>query len=249
MFSFFTIGQKLSKVVNKTGRMKYLSLFQSSLLFQPGKLAIDSRSSFTVCSKISIWAAAWQPTKQLCAPSEDSDQPGHPHSLIRVFAVCFMGSWGPNDCLCGQQRLIRLGRCPGWFESSLCAQVILLVLSCASSFSVAITETLVRGCFVQLVISLLSFLLFQKTREQEILIEEELKRSVSYGQPIYTPCKLCLWGGILFSRCLSVRLSVRPSVRPWRFGFSLISWKGNDGNSSNFADTLISIRCTFIIEN
>ena len=56
-------------------------------------------------------------------------------------------------------------------------------------------------------------------------------------------------GGILFSRCPSVRPSFRPSVRPWRFGFSLISWKGNDGNSSNFADTLISIRCTFIIEN
>ena len=44
-------------------------------------------------------------------------------------------------------------------------------------------------------------------------------------------------------------LSVHLSVRPWRFGFSLISWKGNDGNSSNFADTLISIRCMFIIEN
>ena len=47
-------------------------------------------------------------------------------------------------------------------------------------------------------------------------------------------------GGILFPH---------PSVRPWHFGFSLISWKGNDGNSSNFADTLISIRWTFIIEN
>ena len=27
-----------------------------------------------------------------CAPSEDSDQPGHPPSLIRVFAVRLMGS-------------------------------------------------------------------------------------------------------------------------------------------------------------
>ena len=27
-----------------------------------------------------------------CAPSEDSDQPGHPPSLIRVFAVRSMGS-------------------------------------------------------------------------------------------------------------------------------------------------------------
>ena len=28
--------------------------------------------------------------KVACAPSEDSDQPGHPPSLIRVFAVCSM---------------------------------------------------------------------------------------------------------------------------------------------------------------
>ena len=27
-----------------------------------------------------------------CAPSKHSDQPGHPHSLIRVFAVRLMGS-------------------------------------------------------------------------------------------------------------------------------------------------------------
>ena len=30
--------------------------------------------------------------KMTSAPSEDSDQPGHPPSLIRVFAVRLMGS-------------------------------------------------------------------------------------------------------------------------------------------------------------
>ena len=30
--------------------------------------------------------------KMTCAPSEDSDQPGHPPSLIRVFAVRSVGS-------------------------------------------------------------------------------------------------------------------------------------------------------------
>ena len=30
--------------------------------------------------------------KMTCAPSKDSDQPGHLHSLIRVFAVRSMGS-------------------------------------------------------------------------------------------------------------------------------------------------------------
>ena len=40
-----------------------------------------------------------------CAPSEDSDQPGHPPSLIRVFAVCSMGSLGPRLSSCGQWKL------------------------------------------------------------------------------------------------------------------------------------------------
>ena len=30
--------------------------------------------------------------KMARVPSKDSDQPGHPPSLIRVFAVCSMGS-------------------------------------------------------------------------------------------------------------------------------------------------------------
>ena len=38
------------------------------------------------------WAASWQNQQNVFAPSEDSDQPGHPSSLIRVFAVCLMGS-------------------------------------------------------------------------------------------------------------------------------------------------------------
>ena len=40
-----------------------------------------------------------------CAPSEDSAQPGHPPCLIRVFAVPFMRSSGPNDSSCGQRRV------------------------------------------------------------------------------------------------------------------------------------------------
>ena len=45
-----------------------------------------------------------KPTKRSVHPA-DSDQPGHPPSLIRVFTVRSMGSWGPNVSSCGQQRL------------------------------------------------------------------------------------------------------------------------------------------------
>ena len=43
--------------------------------------------------------------KMTCVPSKDSDQPGHPPSLIRVFAVHSIGSKGPNVSSCTQRRL------------------------------------------------------------------------------------------------------------------------------------------------
>ena len=57
-----------------------------------------------------------------CAPSADSDQPGHSPSLIRVFAVRMKKAWVLSYPLSAQRRLIRLVGCPGWSESSLCAQ-------------------------------------------------------------------------------------------------------------------------------
>ena len=41
---------------------------------------------------VKIWAASRQNQQNECAPSEDSDQPGHLPSLISVFAVRSMGS-------------------------------------------------------------------------------------------------------------------------------------------------------------
>ena len=40
-----------------------------------------------------MWAATWQNQQGECAPNEDSDQPGHPPSLIRVFAVRMKKAW------------------------------------------------------------------------------------------------------------------------------------------------------------
>ena len=64
-------------------------------------------------------------TKEIAA-NKVSDQPGHPPSWS-VFAVRSRGSQGPNASSCGQPKH------PGWYESSLGAQVILLVLSCSGS--------------------------------------------------------------------------------------------------------------------
>ena len=53
-------------------------------------------------------AATWQNQQNECAPS-----------LIRVFAVRSVGSWGPKVSSCGQQRL---WSDLAWSESSLCAE-------------------------------------------------------------------------------------------------------------------------------
>ena len=60
--------------------------------------------------------------KMTCAPSEDSDQPGHPPSLIRVFAVCMKKALVLIYPLSAQRGLIRLGGYQDWPESSLGAQ-------------------------------------------------------------------------------------------------------------------------------
>ena len=56
----------------------------------------------------------------------DLDQTGHPLSLIRVFAVRSVRSLGPKLSSCGQRRLIRLGGCSGWSESSQGTRAIFL---------------------------------------------------------------------------------------------------------------------------
>ena len=51
------------------------------------------------------WAATWQNQQSECAPSEDSDQPGHPPSLIRVFSICMNKHWFLSYPLSPQRRL------------------------------------------------------------------------------------------------------------------------------------------------
>ena len=50
-------------------------------------------------------AATWQNQQCGCAPSKDSDQPGHPPSLIRIFAVRSKKAWVLSYPLSAQRRL------------------------------------------------------------------------------------------------------------------------------------------------
>ena len=51
------------------------------------------------------WAVTWQNQQSDCVPSEDSDQPGHLPSLIRVFAVHMKKAWVLSYPLSAQPRL------------------------------------------------------------------------------------------------------------------------------------------------
>ena len=52
-----------------------------------------SLSSLEVVASLGKWATTWQNQQNECAPSEDSDQPGHPPNLIRVLTVCMKKHW------------------------------------------------------------------------------------------------------------------------------------------------------------
>ena len=67
-------------------------------------------------------------------PSEDSDQSGHLPSLISLRSVLIGYFKTQGIFMQTAKSLIRLGRCPGWSESSLGVKIILFVLSCCGSF-------------------------------------------------------------------------------------------------------------------
>ena len=97
-------------------------IIASSAWFESTVFCLFSLQTGQAGTKAQKGAAPWQNQQNDCAPSEDSDQPGHPPSLIRVFAVRTNSAWVLSYPLSAQRRLIRLGGCPGWSEASLGAQ-------------------------------------------------------------------------------------------------------------------------------
>ena len=62
-------------------------------------------SCYVMLDIMSLWAKTWQNQQNECAPSKDSDQPGHPPSLTRVFAVRMKKPWVISHPLSAQRRL------------------------------------------------------------------------------------------------------------------------------------------------
>ena len=80
-----------------------------------------------------MWATTWQNEQKECAPSKDSDQRGHPPSLIRVFAVCLKKAWVLSYPLNASEDSDQTGRMPRLIWVFTGRTLILLVLSCRGS--------------------------------------------------------------------------------------------------------------------
>ena len=51
------------------------------------KINVYETMNLNIPNNENIWAASWQNQQNDSAPSDDSDKPGHPPSLIRVCAL------------------------------------------------------------------------------------------------------------------------------------------------------------------
>ena len=73
-------------------------------------VAQHRQTSFCYFTSLASKKSTYEPphdktNKMACAPSEDSEQPGHPPSLIRIFAVRIKKAWVLSYPLSAQQRL------------------------------------------------------------------------------------------------------------------------------------------------
>ena len=69
---------------------------RSALEMGYAKTTIESAVGHLRKQGMTVWAASWKNQQNYCAPSEDSDQPGHPPSLIRVIACAQLIAKDPS---------------------------------------------------------------------------------------------------------------------------------------------------------
>ena len=74
-------------------KLKFVSPFKTVEVFHASQIGNNwILYNFYIPGHTCNWATSRQNQQNDCAPSKDSDNPGHPHSQIRVFAVRSMGS-------------------------------------------------------------------------------------------------------------------------------------------------------------
>ena len=74
-------------------------------VYKNARYTIRGKSGINVTSKVFSEPSRDKNNKMVCAPSEGSDQPGQPPSLIRVGAVRMEKAWVLSYPLSAQRRL------------------------------------------------------------------------------------------------------------------------------------------------
>ena len=103
-FFFFFFARFIRKQIPCHSRICNIIIMMYNFLWTKICILLDCYHSLLNHHKY-IWAATWPNHQNDCAPSEDSDQPGHPPSLIRVFAVRMKKAWILSYPLSAHRRL------------------------------------------------------------------------------------------------------------------------------------------------
>ena len=101
-------GRILLLQMSTFSRLSVIEVFkaQGHVLFSNMQSTVTIQHFRSAITPVHVrWAATWQDQLCECAPSEDSDQPGHPPSLIRVFTVRMKKPWVFSYPLSAQWRL------------------------------------------------------------------------------------------------------------------------------------------------
>ena len=114
-----TTNVKISLICNNANIFIFLVMLLLRIIWWP--------------SHIDNWAATRQNQQNECAPSEDSDQPGHPPSLIRFFAVRMKKAWVLSYPLSASEDSDQTGWMARLIWVFAGRTLTLLVLSCRGS--------------------------------------------------------------------------------------------------------------------
>ena len=127
-YGFFTLG-----LIWIFAIFRVIRLSRYAVLIRAWKSCV-----YRICKStyflVNIWATTWQNQQNECAPSEDSDQPGHPPSLIGVFAVCMKKAWALSYPLSANEDFDQTGWMPRLIWIFAGHTLTLLVLSCRGSY-------------------------------------------------------------------------------------------------------------------
>ena len=79
-------------------------IYKRPLYYLNSMFRVPIKATLFVVISEKMWAATWQNKQNDSAPSEDSDQPGHPPSLNWFFAVHTKKSWILSYPMSAQQK-------------------------------------------------------------------------------------------------------------------------------------------------